>query len=355
MGRRAGYKGVFAIEWAQTEVWGERAPDPELVCEGALWRWRGRAQRLDGPDALLTLGTPLGGEDLRLRVARKAERLTRRHAPVPASQEQIPPQLAGAGFVLSDGLRHYPALRVETALGALVILGPNLPPEGQDLWVVESTLDAPPRQRSEGAVICFTPGTRIETGHGPRPVEALRAGDLVQTRDDGLQPVLWRGETRISGAELYLQPELRPVRLRRGAMGTGCPDAPLVVSPRHRVLLGGPQAMALFNTPEVLVAACDLLDDYNITRDYTLASVTYVHLMLERHQVIRANGLYTESFHPEQAAAALTPAHEQQILAALPTLSEGLAQYGPMARRCLSRGEAAILCHETGVIPRPRH
>lgn len=37
--------------------------------------------------------------------------------------------------------------------------------------------------------ICFVAGTLIETADGPRPVEALQPGDLVLTRDHGLQPL----------------------------------------------------------------------------------------------------------------------------------------------------------------------
>ncbi|NNF23942.1 MAG: hypothetical protein HKN63_03935 [Rhodobacteraceae bacterium] len=38
-------------------------------------------------------------------------------------------------------------------------------------------------------IICFTQGTLIETAFGPRPVETLRPGDLVRTRDRGLRPL----------------------------------------------------------------------------------------------------------------------------------------------------------------------
>ena len=77
---------------------------------------------------------------------------------------------------------------------------------------------------------------------------------------------------------------------------------PLVVSPQHRRLLRGPAAQALFNTPEVLVAASDLVNDRTITVDSTLREVTYVHVLLARHQIVLANGLETESFHPSNAA-----------------------------------------------------
>ena len=117
----------------------------------------------------------------------------------------------------------------------------------------------------EPGVICFTPGTLIDTPAGPRPVEALRPGDRVLTRDDGAQELLWVGSRRMSGARLYALPHLRPVRLgavrlgavrlRAGAFGLLRPAADLLVSPQHRLLVRGAAARALFNEPEVLVQA----------------------------------------------------------------------------------------------------
>lgn len=44
-----------------------------------------------------------------------------------------------------------------------------------------------------GNIICFAAGTRIETGRGDRAAEDIAVGDLVLTRDNGLQPVRWTG------------------------------------------------------------------------------------------------------------------------------------------------------------------
>ena len=39
--------------------------------------------------------------------------------------------------------------------------------------------------------ICFTPGTRMATPMGARDIATLKVGDLVVTRDYGLQPIRW--------------------------------------------------------------------------------------------------------------------------------------------------------------------
>ena len=63
------------------------------------------------------------------------------------------------------------------------------------------------------------------------------------------------------------------------------------------------RVQALFNTPEVLVAAGDLANGRTILPDATVREVTYIHLMLANHQVLWANGVETESFHPVQRLA----------------------------------------------------
>ena len=89
-------------------------------------------------------------------------------------------------------------------------------------------------------------------------------------------------------------PDQRPIRLRVNALGIDRPDAELVVSPEHRVLVGGDTTRDLWGEAEVLVRAGDLVGDRGVTVDHSLRETWYIHLMLERHQVIWANGLQVE-------------------------------------------------------------
>ena len=148
----------------------------------------------------------------------------------------------------------------------------------------------------------------------------------------------------MSGARLYAMPELRPIRIRAGAVGMDVPDADLLVSPQHRMVLKGKMAETLFNTPEVLVTARDLLNDHSITVDRSLGHVTYVHLLLDRHQVVFANGLETESFHPgSMPLDAVAIDQRQSLLDRVPGLDRDDSVYGASVRRSLSSAEAAIL------------
>ena len=195
-------------------------------------------------------------------------------------------------------------------------------------------------------MICFTPGTWIETPDGPRLIEELREGDCVSTKDNGPQEVQWVGSRRMSGARLFAMPRLRPVRFSAGALGVERPDLELLVSPEHRMLIDGPVARDLFNTDEVLVAAKDLINGTTITVDLNVTQVTYVHLLLPRHEVLRANGIETESFHPANTAlSTLDDLDRLRLLQRLPDLEFDPHTYGTYARRNLNTSEAAILRH----------
>lgn len=103
--------------------------------------------------------------------------------------------------------------------------------------------------------VCFLRGTMILTVAGEKPVEALAAGDLVMTVDNGPQPVALVMSTVVTASQLAHQPELRPIRIRKGALGPDCPADDLRVSPQHRMLVRSRIARHIFGAEEILVAA----------------------------------------------------------------------------------------------------
>ena len=350
---KTGFDGTFVIQWAQTEVDGLESAPRSALGTGASWRWTGAAQRVDGPQDLVRLCDPEGAADLKARAARKVRRLVGL-AGTPGRGARVgrpgdDGNLFERGFDVTDGYRIFTASVVDLGPGSapLLMFTGGLPPSDTDLWVVRAAMEIAEVNRlvdQPTGVICFTPGTRIRTEYGDIAVEEIVEGDRIQTKDNGLQHVLWTGEKRVSGARLYAMPELRPIRLRAGALGIDRPDDDLVVSPAHRMLVTGAKARALFNTDEVLVTARDLVDDRRVVRDHSLTEVTYVHLLLPRHEVVFANGLETESFHP--AAEALDSVDEielKRLAKVLPDVVDDPVTYGDHARRALTRAEAAIL------------
>ncbi|WP_298557567.1 Hint domain-containing protein [uncultured Aliiroseovarius sp.] len=184
-------------------------------------------------------------------------------------------------------------------------------------------------------VICFTTGSLILTDRGERPVEELRIGDMVVTRDHGLQPIRWMSHTTTAGVG-----RLAPIRIQEGAFGN---HSALIVSPQHRMVYEGPQASLFFAEPEVMIPAVHLLHSGCATQT-DVDSVTYFHIMFDAHQVIFANGAATESFHPgHQGLKAVDAAARDELFTLFPELRSEPRQYGDTARMVLKKHEARVL------------
>lgn len=186
------------------------------------------------------------------------------------------------------------------------------------------------------SVICFTPGTRILTETGYRPIETLSPGDLLVTRDAGLQPLRWVGSRTV-----LARGKTAPVNIAPGVLQGQ--ERALLVSPQHRMLFEGYQSQLLFGESEVFAAACHLVDG----RDVSIVEgglVTYVHLMLDSHHVIYAEGAATESFFAgTEGLRTLHPKVRNDLFDKFPDLSSNPGSYGDTARLCLKSFEAAAL------------
>jgi len=351
---KTGFRGAFVISWAQTEMDGQWAAPLTALTVGAAWCWTGEPVRVDGPPGVLPLGEAEGMADLRRRAALAVRRLVGAVAANTSNLDEVTVEDPGfeAGFTVTDGRSSWTVTIVDTGVGRhpLAMFIGDMPPRHADLWVVSHNIDLDGRARQSdapGGVICFTPGTMILTEHGPLPVEQVHEGTRLQTKDNGCQEVIWKGSRRVTGARLYAMPHLSPVRLYEGALDRGVPDAGLLVSPDHRLVLKGPRAQALFNADEVLVAARDLVNGTNIRIERNLREVTYIHLMLPAHEVLFANGVASESFHPASAElAGLEESSLAQMFERLPDLAQDQSSYGDYARRVLSQSEAAILAYD---------
>jgi hypothetical protein len=353
---KAGFRGTFVISWSQTEIDGFEAAPVGTLAIGCAWSWRGDTVRVDGPSDVLRLDRATESQSLRRRAAVMVHRLVGaalapEGAALPRPEAAEMP-IGDNSFVVTDGAQSYTVTLIEVGGGSrpLLMFLDEIPPRDTELWVVHHTLDAalghPDGRPKTGGTICFTPGTMLRTPTGTKRIEDLVVGDMVQTKDNGPQPVVWIGSRRMTGARLFVMPHLRPVRFRVGAMGVDRPEAELLVSPDHRLLLSGPDAQALFNTPEVLVTARDLVNGRSVIVDLAVRDVTYIHLLLPGHNVLWANGLETESFHPASAdVSMLDQADREQLLQYLPEVADDPHVYGGYARRNLSTSDAAILGH----------
>lgn len=181
---------------------------------------------------------------------------------------------------------------------------------------------------------CFVAGTLIDTPSGPRRVQDLAAGDWVTTRDNGPQQLRWVGQTRRQaiGADA-------PIVFAANSMGR---HATVAFSPNHRIAVKSARAALLFETPEVLVKAAFLVDGKRITQRADGQPVTYVHLLFDTHQIIRSNGLDSESYHPAaETLNSFDAATRDEVLSLFPDIP--VSGYGKTALPCLKSHEAKVL------------
>ena len=140
-------------------------------------------------------------------------------------------------------------------------------------------------------VLCFAAGTRIATPDGGRAVETLQAGDHVVALDaEGrrtIGTVRWVGIRTLRLTD-HPEPALAaPVRIRADAIATGIPARDVVVSPDHCVLMNGH-----------LLRAFRLINGVSVMQEFPRA-IAYVHIELDRHALLLAEGMPAESYLDE--------------------------------------------------------
>jgi Hint domain-containing protein len=144
-----------------------------------------------------------------------------------------------------------------------------------------------PDRHGGGGAHCFLKGTQILTGQGERPIEELCIGEMVLTVSGEAKPIKWIGRMRFErdGAASW-DDEVAPVKIARGAFDGDLPHRDLYVSGSHRFLING-----------VLIPAGDLVNGRSITRLSSMRAdvLEYLHIELEDHDVILANGAPVET------------------------------------------------------------
>ena len=192
-------------------------------------------------------------------------------------------------------------------------------------------------------VPCFTPGTLIATKMGERRVEDLRPGDRVITRDNGMQELLWVGRKTLSKQELADNADLQPILFRAHSLGPDSPERDTMVSPNHRMLVADDRVRLICAEREVLVAAKHLTHLDGVER-VALDEVSYIHVMFRSHQVILADGAWSESFQPgDQALGALGRESRDELLRLFPELGRASGRDSYRAARLSLKAHEARL------------
>lgn len=134
-------------------------------------------------------------------------------------------------------------------------------------------------------VVCYYPGTLIRTIRGEVNVEELSIGDVVVTADGAAKPVRWIGRNTVS-TRFADQNRVLPIRISKGALGSGLPVRDLLVSPDHAILVDG-----------ILINAGTMVNGETITQEHDVPEIfTYYHIEVEGHSLVLAEGTPAETF-----------------------------------------------------------
>ncbi|MEM6309077.1 MAG: Hint domain-containing protein, partial [Pseudomonadota bacterium] len=124
-----------------------------------------------------------------------------------------------------------------------------------------------------------------------------------------------------------------------------CPARDMLVSPQHRMLIENSATQLVLGEAEVLIKAKDLTHLPGIDQVDQDSGVTYIHVMFDRHEILRVDGTWTESFQPgdmlehDRAAGVF-----DELLELFPELA---TQQG---RSCFAAARPSVKSHEAQLI-----
>ncbi|PIE11458.1 MAG: hypothetical protein CSA72_04920 [Rhodobacterales bacterium] len=192
------------------------------------------------------------------------------------------------------------------------------------------------RRFAQIACVSFGKGTRITMADGnQRPIEDLRPGDLVLTRDNGVQPLRWLGVStlRASGA-------FAPVLIRAGALNNA---GDLLVSPDHRIMVYQREDKIGAGRPDILVKVRHLVDGDAISRQVG-GHVEYYQMLFDHHEIIYAEGIASESLYIDHQTRELLPDEVASHISHLaPEDAEPVSAHYEVAESLLSKPDAIEL------------
>lgn len=146
-------------------------------------------------------------------------------------------------------------------------------------------------QNSDGTYTfaCFLADSMILTPRGEVPVQDILIGDDVVSMVKGLpeiRKVVWTGVTHVSvRADLPDDEAGYPVRILKGAFSQNVPWKDMLITSEHCLYLEGR-----------FIPVRLLVNGRSIFYDRTITSYDYYHVETERHSILSADGVLTESY-----------------------------------------------------------
>lgn len=186
----------------------------------------------------------------------------------------------------------------------LLPLAPLLHRTGYSLVGID--IETPAKTLAQVACVSFSRGTHITLSSGEqRPIEALKIGDRILTRDDGPQQVRWIGQSTVRAVG-----EFAPICIKSGTLNN---DNDLILSPDHRLFIYQRSDALGAGRSELLIKARHLLNgDTVVTQDGGF--VDYFQLLFDSHQIIYAEGIAAESMLIDTRTKPVLPADLSELL-----------------------------------------
>ncbi|MAC78945.1 MAG: hypothetical protein CML66_12870 [Rhodobacteraceae bacterium] len=177
------------------------------------------------------------------------------------------------------------------------------------------------------ACVSFTRGTLITMATGAQvPVEDIRPGDRVLTRDDGACEVRWVGQTTLRAVG-----DFAPIVVTRGTLNNA---NDLVVSPDHRLFIYQRTDRIGAGRADLLVPARHLVNDDTIYVR-TGGFIDYFQILFDSHHILYAEGIAAESTLITPRTRPALPADMADALQGLLPRNDDRAQHGLDVQKAL--------------------
>jgi len=151
-----------------------------------------------------------------------------------------------------------------------------------------------------GVGTAFAAGTRLALATGEQvAVEALQPGDKLLTRDGGAQVVRWVGHSTRQAVGA-----MAPVTFAAGVLNNA---APLTLAGAHRIFVYQRRDRLGLGKAEALVAARDLVNGTTV-RKHEGGYIDVVQIVLDRHEILFAEGVAVESLPVDPRTGRILPA-----------------------------------------------
>lgn len=168
-----------------------------------------------------------------------------------------------------------------------------------DYRLVGADRDTAAAKFGDVACVRFARGTHITLASGAQvPIEDLKIGDRVLTRDAGPQAIRWIGETTLRAVGDYA-----PVVVSKGALFN---TRDLVLSPDHRLFIYQREDRLGAGRSEVLVKVRHLINGDTVYQQGG-GFVSYYQILFDDHQIIYAEGIAAETLLVDDRTRAALP------------------------------------------------